>query len=76
MLQITVTVSASQEKVLDEARQLERAGLVELHENLPSLVLNLVGRANEKRVIGTLAKLSRLGLVTDFRSRWIKLGGC
>ena len=67
MLQITMTVAASQEKVMDKARVLERAGLVKIHEQIPNLVLNLLDRANERKVIAVLARLS-----TGFSSKRIE----
>jgi hypothetical protein len=72
MLQITMTVTASQEKVMDEARGLERPGLVRIHEHIPNLVLNLPDGANEGRVIAVFARLSRAGMITGFTSKRVK----
>jgi hypothetical protein len=72
MLQITVTMSASQEKVIEEARRLEREGIAKIHEHMPTLILNVPDHRNEEKVITALAKLARKGLVTDFRSSWVK----
>ena len=72
MLQITMTVTASQQKVMDKARGLERAGLVKIHEHIPNLVLNLPDRANERKVIAVFAKLSRAGWVTAFKSKRVR----
>jgi hypothetical protein len=72
MLQITVTVSAEQEKVIEEARRLEREGIAKIHEHTPTLILNVPDHRNEEKVIVELAKLARKGLVTDFRSSWVK----
>jgi hypothetical protein len=72
MLQIKVTVSAEQEKVIEEARRLEREGIAKIHEHTPTLILNVPDHRNEEKVIVELAKLARKGLVTDFRSSWVK----
>jgi hypothetical protein len=72
MLQITVTVTAKQEKVLEESRRLEREGLVKIQEYTPDLILNVPDHANEEVVIAALAGLARKGLVTEFRSRWVE----
>jgi hypothetical protein len=72
MLQITVTLTANQEKVMEEARRLEREGIAKIHENLPTLILNVPDHRNEEKVIAPLAKLARNGLVADFRSSWVK----
>ena len=71
MLQITITVSANQEKVMEEARRLELEGVV-IHEQTPTLTLNVPDRRNEETVIATLARLARRGFVTEFKSKWIK----
>ena len=71
MLQITITVSANQEKVMEEARRLELEGVV-IHEQTPTLTLNVPDRRNEEMVIATLARLARKGFVTEFKSKWIK----
>ena len=72
MLQITVTLAADQEKVIEEARKLEREGIAKIHEHVPTLILNVPDHRNDEKVIATLAKLARKGLVTEFRSSWIK----
>ena len=72
MLQITVTLAADQEKVIDEARRLEREGIAKIHEHVPTLILNVPDHRNEEEVIAALAKLARKGLVADFRSSWVK----
>jgi hypothetical protein len=72
MLQITVTLSASQEKVLEEARKLEREGIAKIHEHTPTLILNVPDHRNEDEVIAALARLARKGLVTEFKSRWVR----
>ena len=72
MLQITVTVTANPHKVTEEARRLEREGVAKIHEYTPNLILNVPDHANEEVVIATLAGLARKGLVTEFRSRWVK----
>ena len=70
-MQITITVSANQEKVIEEARRLELEGVV-IHEQTPTLTLNVPDRRNEETVIATLARLARRGFVTEFKSKWIK----
>jgi hypothetical protein len=72
MLQITVTMSANQEKVIEEARRLERAGIAKIHEHVPTLILNVPNQRDEEKVIAVLAKLARKGFVADFRSSWVK----
>ena len=72
MLQITITVSANQEKVMEEARRLELEGIVKIHEQIPTLTVNVPDRRNEEMVFATLAKLARNGFVTEFKSKWIK----
>jgi hypothetical protein len=72
MLQISVTLSADQEKVIEAARKLEREGIAKIHQQTPALILNVPDHRNEEKVITTLAKLARKGLVTDFQSSWIK----
>ena len=71
MLQITVTVCANEKKVKEEARRLELEGVV-IHEQTPTLTLNVPDRRNEEMVIATLARLARKGFVTEFKSKWIK----
>jgi hypothetical protein len=41
MLQITVTLTANQEKAMAEARRLEREGIAKIHEHVPTLILNV-----------------------------------
>jgi len=72
MLQITVTVSANHEKVMEEAQILELEGIAKIHEHTSTLILNVPDQRNDEKVIAALAKLARKGLVTEFRSRWIK----
>jgi len=72
MLQITVTVCANEKKVMEEARRLELEGIVKIHEQIPTLTVNVPDRRNEEMVIATLAKLARNGFVTEFKSKWIK----
>jgi transcriptional regulator of NAD metabolism len=72
MLQITVTLSANQEDVIEEVRRLEREGIAKIHEHTPTLILNVPDQRNEEKVIAALAKLARKGLVTEFRSSWVK----
>jgi hypothetical protein len=67
-LQITLTVCANPDKVTEEARRL-REGLAKIHEYL---ILTVPDHANEEVVIATLAGLARKGLVTEFRSTWVK----
>jgi hypothetical protein len=62
-LQITLTVCANPDKVTEEARRL-REGLAKIHEYL---ILTVPDHA-----IATLAGLARKGLVTEFRSTWVK----
>ena len=71
-MQITVTVSANHEKVMEEAQILELEGIAKIHEHTPTLILNAPDQRNDEKVIAALAKLARKGLVTEFRSRWIK----
>jgi hypothetical protein len=71
MLQITITVSANQEKVMEEARRLEREGIAKLHEHIPALILDVPDHQNEEKVIAVLATLARKGFVTEFKSRWV-----
>jgi hypothetical protein len=59
-------------KVMEEARRLEREGIAKIHEHFPCLVLNVPDHRNEEKMISELAKLSRKGLVTEFKSSWIK----
>ena len=49
MLQITVTVCANEKKVMEEARRLELEGVV-IHEQTPTLTLNVPDRRNEETV--------------------------
>jgi hypothetical protein len=72
MLQITVTVCANEKKVMEEARKLELEGIVKLHDQTPTLTVNVPDRQNEEMVIATLARLARKGFVTEFKSKWIK----
>jgi hypothetical protein len=72
MLQITVTVSANHEKVMEEAQGLELEGIAKIHEPTPTLNLNVPDQRNDEMVIAALTKLACEGLVTEFRSRWIK----
>ena len=72
MLQITITVSANQEKVMEEARRLEREGIAKIHEHTPTLTLNVPDQRNDEMVIAALARLARKGFVTEFKSKWIK----
>ena len=72
MLQITVTVCANEKKVMEEARRLELEGIVKIHEQIPTLTVNVPDRRNEEMVFATLAKLARNGFVTEFNSKWIK----
>jgi hypothetical protein len=46
MLQIAVTLSANQEKVMEEARKLELEGIVKIHEHTPTLILNVPDHRN------------------------------
>jgi hypothetical protein len=68
MLQITITIAANQEKVMEEARRLEREGIAKIDEHIPTLILNVPDQRNEETVIAALARLMRKGFVTDFRS--------
>ena len=68
MLQITVTICANHEKVMGEARRLEREGIAKIDEHIPTLSLNVPDHRNEEMVIAALARLMRKGFVTDFRS--------
>ena len=72
MLQITVKLCANEKKVMEEARRLELEGIVKIHEQIPTLTVNVPDRRNEEMVIATLAKLARSGFVTEFKSKWIK----
>jgi hypothetical protein len=72
MLQITVTLTANQEKVMEEARRFEHEGIAKIHEHVPTLILNVPDHRNEEKVIVALAKLAREGLVSDFKSSWVK----
>ena len=66
MLQITVTVSANHEKVMEEAQILELEGIAKIHEHTSPLILNVPDQQNDEKVIAALAKLARQGLVTEF----------
>ena len=66
MLQITVTVSANHEKVMEEAQILELEGIAKIHEHTSTLILNVPDQQNDEKVIAALAKLARQGLVTEF----------
>ena len=68
MLQITVTICANHEKVMGEARRLEREGIAKIDEHIPTLILDVPDHRNEEMVIAALARLMRKGFVTDFRS--------
>ena len=68
MLQITVTICANHEKVMGEARRLEREGIAKIDEHIPTLILNVPDHRNEEMVIAALARLTRNGFVTDFKS--------
>ena len=68
MLQISVTICANHEKVMGEARRLEREGVAKIDEQIPTLILNVPDHRNEEMVIAALARLMRKGFVTDFRS--------
>jgi hypothetical protein len=68
MLQITVTICANHEKVLGEARRLEREGIAKIDEHIPTLILNVPDHRKEEMVIAALARLMRKGFVTDFKS--------
>ena len=68
MLQITVTICANHEKVMGEARRLEREGIAKIDEHIPTLILNVPDHRNEEMVIAALARLMRKGFVTDFKS--------
>ena len=67
----TVTVCANEKKVMEEVRRLELEGVV-IHEETPTLTLNVPDRRNEETVIATLARLARRGFVTEFKSKLIK----
>ena len=51
---------------------MEREGIAKIHEHVPTLILNVPDHRNDEKVIATLAKLARKGLVTEFRSSWVK----
>ena len=72
MLQITVTLSANQENVIDEIQRLEREGIAKIEEQAPHLVLTVPDHRNEEKVITALAKFARKGFVTEFKSKWVK----
>ena len=71
MLQISVTICANHEKVMGEARRLEREGVAKIDEHIPTLTLNVPDHRNEEMVIAVLAKLTRNGFVTDFKSEQV-----
>jgi hypothetical protein len=71
MLQITITIGANQEKVMEEARRLEREGIAKIHEHIPTLILNVPDQRDEETVIAALARLARKGFVADFKSKWV-----
>ena len=56
MLQITVTVSANHEKVMEEAQILELEGIAKIHEHTSTLILNVPDQRNDEKVIAALAK--------------------
>ena len=56
------------EKVMGEARRLEREGIAKIDEHIPTLILNVPDHRNEEMVIAALARLTRNGFVTDFKS--------
>jgi hypothetical protein len=58
MLQITVTVSANHEKVMEEAQILELEGIAKIHEHTSTLILNVPDQRNDEKVIAALAKLA------------------
>ena len=68
MLQITGTICANHEKVMEEARRLEHEGIAKIDKHIPTLILNVPDHRNEEMVIAALARLMRKGFVTDFRS--------
>ena len=68
MLQISVTICANHQKVMEEARRLEREGIAKIDEHIPTLTLNVPDHRNEEMVIAALARLTRKGSVTDFKS--------
>ena len=71
MLQITITIAANQEKVMEETRRLEREGIAKIHEHIPTLILKVPYHRNEETVIAALARLARNGFVADFKSEWV-----
>ena len=73
MLQITVTLSANQGKVMEEIRGLEHEGKAKIvQEQLPTLIMDVPDHRNEEKVISALARFARKGFVTGFESRWIR----
>ena len=72
MLQNTITMSANHDKVTEEVRRLEREGIAQVHEHTPTLILNVLDHRNDEMVIAALARLSRKGFVTEFKSKWVK----
>jgi len=68
MLQISVTICANHQKVMEEARRLEREGIAKIDEHIPTLNLEVPDHRNEEMVIAALARLMRKGFVTDFKS--------
>jgi hypothetical protein len=72
MLEIKVTLSANQERLMHEARRLEHEGVLTIQEHIPTLTLTVPDHRNDEKVIAALAMLARKGFVTEFKSRWIK----
>src|SRR5579884_504533 len=70
MLEIRVTLSADQERVMQEARKLEHEGVLKIQEHIPTLTLTVPDHRNDEKVIAALAMLARKGFVTEFKSRW------
>ena len=63
---------ANEKKVMEEARKLELEGIVKLHEQTPTLTVNVPDRRHEEMVIATLARFARKGFVTEFKSKRIE----
>lgn len=72
MLQITVTLSANQEKVIEEIQRLEREGIARIEEHAPTLIVTVPDHRNDEKVIAILAEFARKGFVTEFKSKWLK----
>lgn len=72
MLQITLTVCAQPDKVMEVAQRLEREGLAKILERTPNIILSVPEQTNEEVVIAALAGLARKGLVAEFRSVRVK----